>query len=90
MSMLDGFIDKVANIGDQQFQSVDNMLHMNGGDKAFSLGMQALNIIDPQAAKTVDALLGAGRVMLDQNGDGAIQFGEIAPVAKGIANLIGL
>lgn len=87
MSAADDAIDKFASSMDQQYGSVENFAHQGGLDHFLQAGRDMLQQANPAAAQAVDNLFGAAKIALDKDGNGQIQFGELADLAKDVKNL---
>ena len=80
-------VDRFASAMDTTYGSVENFAQQSGLQDLFTAGRDLLQQADPVAAQTVDRLFGAAKIALDQDGNGQIQFSELADVAKDAMNL---
>lgn len=87
MGAVSDAVDSFASAMDNTYGSVENFAQQSGVDDLFKAGRDLLQGVDPAAAQTVDNLFGAAKIALDKDGNGSIQFGELADLAKNALNL---
>lgn len=87
----DGAIDAITTPMDQKFGDIQNYMDMTGGSKAFDTILKAasaMSMISPAEDAIIRSILPVATAVLDQNGDGYLQFAEAGKAMKDVLHAI--
>ncbi len=87
----DGAVDAITTPMDQKFGDIQNYMDVTGGAKAFDTIIKtaaAMSMISPAEEAVIRSILPVATAVLDQNGDGYLQFSEAGKAVKDVLHCV--